>query len=200
MKNRRQRKERETHEKFLHNLSSHQRTDSQVSLLSRGLKFIPMPATNERKIKQQLFRDFEQFAMRIILLYIYHGQNIEPHPSHVKSTWISQIQHSVSLESYLENVKTQLAEIKIIKPKNNLSHNEVKALKELKNNSAINLKKTNKGTTTVIMNKADKIYKAKVQLERESTMSVSKRQWGKPHRKKIMTSLTNYSKANTLTT
>ena len=128
MKNRRQRKERETNEKFLHNLSSHQLTDSQVSLLSRGLKFIPMPATNERKIKQQLLRYFEQFARRMILLYIYHGQNIEPHPSHVKSTWISQIQHSVALESCLGNVKTQLAEIKIIKPKNNLSHNEVKAL------------------------------------------------------------------------
>ena len=136
-----------------------------------------MPATNERKIKQQLLRDFEQFARRMMLLYIYHGQNIEPHPSRVKSIWISQIQHSVALESYLENVKTQLAEIKIIKPKNNLSHSEVKALKELKNNPSINLKKTNKGTTTVIMNKADKIYKAKVQLERESTMSVSKRQW-----------------------
>ena len=77
------------------------------------------------------------------LLYIYHGQSIEPHPSHVKSTWITQVQHSVVLESYLENVKTQLAAIKIIKPQNNLPRNEVKALKELKNNPAINLKKTN---------------------------------------------------------
>ena len=101
----------------------------------------------------------------MILLYIYHGQNIESHPSHVKSTWISQVQHSVALESYLENVKTQLNAIKIIKPQNNLSRNEVKALKELKNNPAIDLKKTNKGTTTVIMNKADKIYEAKVQLD-----------------------------------
>ena len=75
-----------------------------------------------------------------------------------------QVQHSVALESYLENVKTQLAEIKITKPKNNLSRNEVKALKELKNNPAINLKKADKGTTTVIMNKADKIHEAKVQL------------------------------------
>ena len=64
----------------------------------------------------------------------------------------------------MENVKTQLAEIKIIKPKNNLSRNEVKALNKLKNNPVINLKRANKGTTTVIMNKADKIYKAKVQL------------------------------------
>ena len=165
MKNRRQRKERETNEKFLHNLSSHQLTDSQVSLLSRGLKFIPTPATNETKIKQQLLRDYEQFARRMILLYIYHVQNIEPHPFHVKSTWISQVQHSVALESYLENVTTQLAEIKIIRPKNNLSRNEVKTLKELKNNPATNLKKTNKGTTIVIMNEADKIYEAKVQLD-----------------------------------
>ena len=40
-----------------------------------------------------------------------------------------QVQHSVALESYLENVKTQLAEIKITKPKNNLSRNEVKPQK-----------------------------------------------------------------------
>jgi len=158
LKNRHQTKERETNEKFLHNQSSHQLTDSQVSLFSRGLKFIPTPATNETRIKQQLLHDFERFG-RMILLYIYHRQNIEPRPFHVKSTWISQVQHSVALESYLENVKPQLAEIKITKPKNNLSRNEVKALKELKNNPAINLKKTNKGTTTVIMNKADKIYK-----------------------------------------
>ena len=85
-----------------------------------------------------------------------------------------QVQHSVAvaLESYLENVKTQLAEIKRIKPKNNLSRNEVKALKDVKNNPAINLKKqtnkqtkTNKGTTTVIMKKAEKIYEAKVHLD-----------------------------------
>ena len=75
-----------------------------------------------------------------------------------------QVQHSVALESYWENVTTQLAEIKITKPKNNLSRNEVKAPKELKNNPAINLKKADTGTTIVIMNKADKIYEAKVQL------------------------------------
>ena len=99
------------------------------------------------------------------LLYIFHGQNREPHPFYVKSTWMPQVQDSVALESYLENVKTQLAEIKITNPKNNLSRNEVKALKELKNNPAINLKKADKGTTTVIMNKADKIYEANVQLD-----------------------------------
>ena len=57
---------------------------------------------------------------------------------------------SVGLEKR-ENVKTQLAEITVTKPKNKLSCNEVMALKELRNNSVLNLKKANKGTT-VIMN------------------------------------------------
>ena len=145
-------------------------TASQVSLLSRGLKFIPTPATNETRIKQQLLRDFEQFARRMRLLYIFHKQNREPHPFHVKPTWMPQVQHSVALESHLENVKTQPTEIKITKPKNNLSRNEVKAPKELKNNPAINFKKADKGTTTVIMNKADKIYEANVQLDKRKAL------------------------------
>ena len=46
------------------------------------------------------------------------------------------VQQSVALERYLESVKTQLPDIKITKPKNTC-HNEMAALKELKNNSAI---------------------------------------------------------------
>ena len=60
----------------------------------------------------------------------------------------------------------RLADIGINKPKNNLSRNEMAALKELRNNSAINLKKADKGTTTVIMNKSNKIkIEAEFQLE-----------------------------------
>ena len=65
------------------------------------------------------------------------------------------------LESHLENVKAQLAEITSTKPKNNLSRNEVTALKELKNNSALNLQKADKGTTTVTMNKIEKKEEAR---------------------------------------
>ena len=71
---------------------------------------------------------------------------------------------SITLESYLESVKTKLADIKINKPNNNLSRNEMAALKELKNNSAINLKKADKGTTAVIMNRSNKMQEAEVQL------------------------------------
>ena len=148
-------------------LETHPLSDDQVNVLSRGLKFIPTPVTNKTIVRRQLLRDFEQFARRMCLQYIFHGQNKEPHPFHVKSNWMPPVQQSIALESLLESVKTQLADITITinKPKNNLSRNEMAALKELRNNSAINLKKADKGTTTVIMNKSNKIQEAEVQLE-----------------------------------
>ena len=98
-------------------------------------KLIPTPVTEETKIRHQLLQDFEQFARRMRLQYIFHGQNKEPHPFHVKSNWIPPVQPSVALESYLESVKVQLAEIKTIKPEYNLSRNEFRAIAELKHNS-----------------------------------------------------------------
>ena len=158
-------KERELNEKFLRNLSTHQLSDDQVNVLSRGLKFIPTPVTNKTTIRRQLLRDFEQFARTMRLQYIFHGQDKEPHPFHVKSNLMPPVKQSIALESCLESVKAQLADIRIKKPKNNLSRNEMVALKMLKNNSAINLKKADKGTTTVIMNKSYKVQEAEVQLE-----------------------------------
>ena len=121
--------------------------------------------STDNGIRRQLLQEFEQFARRMRLQYIYHGQDKEPHPFHVKSNWMPPAQQSITLESYLESVKTQLVDIRINKPKNNLSRNEMAALKELKNNSAINLEKADNGTTTVIMNKSNKIQEAEVQLE-----------------------------------
>ena len=101
----------------------------------------------------------------MLLQYIFHGQHNEPHPFHVKSNWMPPPQQPITFTSYLESVKTQLADIRINKPKNNLLRNELTALKELKNNSAIELKNVDEGTTTVIMNKSNKIQEAEVQLE-----------------------------------
>ena len=54
------------------------------------------------------------------LQYIYHDQNTEQQPFHVKYSWIPPIQRSVALETYLEEVKIKLAETSLVKPKNNL--------------------------------------------------------------------------------
>ena len=102
-------------------LSNTQLTDEQISLLSRGLKFIPTPVTREDIIRRQLLNDFGQFARRMRLKYIFHGNDKEPHPFHVKLDWDPPVQPSVALEAFLEEVKFDLASIKLNRPKDNLS-------------------------------------------------------------------------------
>ena len=72
-------------------------------------------------------------------------------PFHVKSDWEPPVQQSVSLESFLERVESDLAEVNITKPKNNLSPAERNALIELKNNTEINIRKADKRTTSVLL-------------------------------------------------
>ena len=107
--------------------------------------------------------DFSQFARRMRLKYIFHGTDKEPHPFHVKSDWDPPVQPSVALETFLEEVKFELASIKLNRPKDNLSQGERKALKELSRDKNIVIKKADKGTTTVIMNRTDKLNEGQVQ-------------------------------------
>ena len=114
-------------------------TSDQTNLLAKGLKFIPTPKENETQIRRHLLKDYENSARRMRLQYIFFGEDNEPHPFHVKSNWIPLVQKSVALESYLEEVKVQLAEIQLTKPKDNLLNTERKALKTLRENPSINL-------------------------------------------------------------
>ena len=140
-------------------------TDAQIDLISRGLKFIPVSKTiNKSKIRLELQQDFEDYPKRMRLKYIFHGNKKEIHPFYVKSNWNPPVQPSISLESYLEEVKSHLAEIEITKPKCNLSRKD-QALIELKQNTDINIKKADKGSITVVMNKTDKIREGQIDDE-----------------------------------
>ena len=91
------------------------------------------------------------------------------HPFYVKTNWEPPVQRSVTLEKYLEETKIKLSmkllEIEITKPKPNIPKSERKAIRQLKENSEINIKKADKGTTTVIMNKTDKIKEGMTLIE-----------------------------------
>ena len=100
------------------------------------------------------------------LQYMYHGVTREKHPFYVKSNWKSPAQPLVALEAYLEETaKLKLAEIQVTQPKQNLQCDERKALRTLRENKQkINIKKADKGTTTVIMKKTEKITEGQTQL------------------------------------
>ena len=69
----------ESRKQHIKNMSDKQLTDEQISLLSRGLKFIPTPATNEGLIRRNLLKDFNLFARRMRLQYIFHGKENKQH-------------------------------------------------------------------------------------------------------------------------
>ena len=58
----------------------------------------------------------------------------------------------------------QIAEIKIAKPKQNLSRKERQALNAIKRGNDLNLKKADKGSTLVVMDKQDKIQEGQFQI------------------------------------
>ena len=52
------RKKQDTNKRYIKNLSNLELTQAQINPLSRGLKFIPTPLTNESHIGTQLLNDF----------------------------------------------------------------------------------------------------------------------------------------------
>ena len=155
----------EANKKHIKNLSDKKLTNDQINLLAKGLKYIPTPVTNEMQTKKQLLCDLDHFARRMCLQYIFFGENTKPHPFHVKSTCKTQIQPSVALESYLEEVIIKLAELELKNPKDNLNPAEGETLNTLKRDTNINLKKADKGTTSVVLNIEDKIKEGQTQLD-----------------------------------
>ena len=56
------RKKQDTNHRYIKNLSNFELTQAQMNLLSRGLKLIPTPVTNETHIRTQLLNDFKAFV------------------------------------------------------------------------------------------------------------------------------------------
>ena len=79
------------------------------------------------------------------------------HPFYVRSNWQPPPQPSVAIENYLELTKLEIANITFTDVKDNLSANQRQALKMFKTNREINLKRADKGTTTVVMDTTQKI-------------------------------------------
>ena len=109
---------------YIRNLSNCNLTTDQINLLSRGLRFIPSPHTNTNSVKKQILRDFNQFARRMRLGYVYHGRGKMKHRFYVKSNWEPPDQRSVTLEKYLEETKIKLSEMETTKPKPNMPKSE----------------------------------------------------------------------------
>ena len=89
--------------------------------------------------------------------------------------WATSISREIQLDStdstvscswdLLRRSQNKACGTPLVKPKNNLPLGEERALKELINNKEIILKKGDKGTTTVVMNRENKLTEGQIQLD-----------------------------------
>ena len=136
---------------FILNLSNRPLTDNEVLLLSKGLKFIPSPY--QKNTKKTLMKSFNEFARKLRCRYHFH-EDIESklHPFRVKSGFTPGYTCN-ALEQYIEFTKLELTSIQVRQIDDNLSPNERLAMKALKGNNDIVIKKADKSNTIVILDK-----------------------------------------------
>ena len=143
--------------------------EHEVSVLSKGLKFIPKPQTpSPDSIKQSVL----DFSRRIKLTHFFHKDSIVgeqlPKPFTPKSIWTPPDKYiRKEISDQLDHINHRINHINLFQQGSNLSYNESKALHTLKNNNNIVIKPADKGSSIVIMDKADYLQEGYRQIANE---------------------------------
>lgn len=145
------------------NLTPDKLSDNDYLLLARGLKFVPSPTSLH--VKQQIMRDFNEFARKLKCRYMFYDQNNDNniHPFRMKSGYQPAMMNN-PIQNYIDKTKLELSSMEIRKTTDNLSALERKALNTLKGRKDIIIKKADKNNMCVILNKSDYIKEGERQL------------------------------------
>ena len=157
------------------NLSSHQLTEDETSILSRGLNFCPVPAAvNQTKLSDEL----DYFARSLRIREHFSSKEDDNTSSSSdsedennyrftkKSNWVPKPSKNSTLESFIDNVKSEILSHVSTSGNtyDNLTSGERTALINLKENNAIVIKPADKGSAVVVMDKTKYIEEAERQL------------------------------------
>ena len=149
------------------NLSSHELSDNERSVLKKGLKFVPYQTAKRCEITE----GFNNFSRKIKLSYFFQKNTdqdmTKPRLYQEKSSWLPSDKYfPAELHEELEALKLKLDKIRIIHDEPNLSLSEYQALKSLSKNDDLVFKKADKGSAIVIMDKDNYISEALSQLNK----------------------------------
>ena len=149
------------------NLSQRQLTKSEISLLSKGLKFVPTPnRIDKAKLKQEL----EVFGRKLRLMWYFRNDEriFDCDTKFRPKSTFNPKNKDVIIETYLSSLEEKLLDIDIPKDKfNNLSKEERDALYSLKNDNTIVIKGADKGSGVVVWDREDYLKEAHKQLSDE---------------------------------
>ena len=145
------------------NLSKRNLTDSEISLLCKGLNFVPTSNTID---KAKLKRELEALGRMLRLKWHFRNEekDFDPEKFKPKSTFNPR-NKDAAIEIYMSSLEEKLMKIEIPKDKfNNLTSKERKALYDLKNDKNIIIKGADKGSAVVAWDREDYIKEAEKQL------------------------------------
>ena len=145
------------------NLSRTKLNESELKLLDKGLNYIPTPKSIT---KIPILDAANQFGRRLKLTHRYHRSTYNYRRKFVeKSTFTpsDKSMHKDVLDT-IKDITNEISKLKIPHHKNNLTNEEIQALKNLRKNTDIVIKPADKGSATVIMNKEDYINEGYRQL------------------------------------
>ena len=143
------------------NLSKRDLSENEISLLSKGLNFIP---TCNKVDVARLKLELELFGRMLRLKWHFRDdkRDIPINPFKTKSTFNPR-NKDAAIEIYLSSLEEKI--LKIEKDKfNNLTKGEWDALYNLKNDKTIMIKGADKGAAVVVWDREDYIKEAENQL------------------------------------
>ena len=158
------------------NLSSCKLSKAHISVLEKGITFCPTPKGADLA---EIHQDVSDFFRRLRLKVHFYDEENPSQESFIsdippglvkfkkKSTWCPK-PNDHSLNGFIEKVSNDLSTFDPdISASKNLSFEENNALKDLKGNPDIVIKKADKSSSIVVMNKGDYVKEAKRQLSDE---------------------------------
>ena len=149
------------------NLSTRILSKAEISLLSKGLKFIPAPTSvNKALIKEEL----ECFGRKLRLLWFFRNEEsiTISNPFKKKST-VNPKGKDAAIELYLSRLEEEIMLIDTKLLYSSLTKGERLALNSLRDDTSIVIKETHKGSGVVIWDREDYLKEAQKQLGDKET-------------------------------
>ena len=146
--------------KYITNLSSRPLSKEQITVLSKGLTFVPTSKLDRSKIEQSVQRFERSNRLK------YHFKDQGPpimHPFRSKSDWIPP-RASPAIEAYLSRVRAQANSLAPTATHNNLPPSIRKTLRDLASDENLVIKSADKGSGIVVEDRANYIKDGKAHL------------------------------------
>jgi len=144
------------------NISKRKLNEAEVSLLSKGLKFVPTPRFVDKAV---LKHDLEQLGRKLRLAWFFRDDERDfVYNSFKKRSNFNPKNRDPAIEIYLSRLEEEILKINTNIRNHNITREERKAIDSLRNDTSIIIKEADKGSCVVVWDRDDYLKEAGKQL------------------------------------